>query len=285
MTRIFDTFIYSGEEVLLISRIKYLSPYIDFFVIVESEETFSGNYKEVDLNFQQQIFSGYGDKIRWIKIDKLIGKDPWEREAFQRQSICDGLKDIQRGDVVMLSDVDEIPNHKYLETLSKLDHEEILIAEMNLFRYCKHLASFEKWYGTIAFKYFESIPDLQLLRLRAVRYWMEEKSRIVADGGSHFTTFLNARKFKEKINSFSHTELNTFPYNSAFFLYLVIKLGVTLDGREILNLNLENQTPTMLHECHSNHQMDNLRVRIAKSIQPLLSKLFLVRVKKLNNPE
>jgi beta-1,4-mannosyl-glycoprotein beta-1,4-N-acetylglucosaminyltransferase len=285
LTRIFDTFIYSGEEVLLISRIDYLSPYVDFFVIVESEETFSGNYREVDLNFQQQIHSRYGDKIRWIKIDRLIGKDPWEREAFQRQLICDGLEDIQRGDVVMLSDLDEIPSHKYLETLSKLDHEEIFIAEMKMFRYCEHLESFEKWYGTIAFKYFASIPDLQLLRLRAVRYWMEEKSRIVIDGGFHFTTFLNARKFKEKIKSFSHTELNTFPYNIPFFLHLVIKLGVTLDGKEILNLNIENQAPTVFHECHSNHYMDNLRVRIAQSIQPLLCKLFLVRVKKLKNPE
>ena len=159
------------------------------------------------MNFQQQMFSEYGDKIRWLTLDELHGKNAWEREAFQRQSLCDGLRDIRPGDIIMLSDVDEIPSKVYLQSLSKLDYEEVLIAKMQLFRYCSHLESSDKWHGTIATSFLKNIPDMQSLRLRAVRYWLEDDTKIFSDGDTHFTTFLNAKQFKEKITSFSHTEL------------------------------------------------------------------------------
>lgn len=285
MKQIFDTFIYSGEKELLISRISQLNPLIDYFVIAESKMTFSGRLREVDVDFQRVMSSEHGDKIRWITLDVLEGENAWEREAFQRRSLCEGLQGIQAGDIIMLSDVDEIPSKAYLKSLTKLDHGEILIAKMQLFRYCSHLESSGKWHGTIATGFSNSIPDMQSFRSRAVRYWLEDNARIFTDGGTHFTTFLNAKQFKEKITSFSHTELNTFPYNNIFFLHLIIKLGFTIDGNEILKLNSKDKETISLGECSSNHKFDNLRIRIATLIQPSIRKIFLARAKNLSTPD
>lgn len=284
MKQIFDTFIYSGEKELLISRISQLNPQVDYFVIAESKMTFSGRLREVDMDFQHVMSSEYGEKIRWITLDVLEGKNAWEREAFQRESLCDGLQDIQAGDIIMLSDVDEIPSKAYLQSLTKLDHGEILIAKMQLFRYCSHLESSDKWHGTIATSFSNNIPDMQSFRSRAVRYWLEDNARIFTDGGTHFTTFLNAKQFKEKITSFSHTELNTFPYNNIVFLHLIIKLGFTIDGNEILKLTSKDKECISFGECSSNHKFDNLRIRIATLIQPSIRKIFLERAKNLSTP-
>jgi beta-1,4-mannosyl-glycoprotein beta-1,4-N-acetylglucosaminyltransferase len=285
LKQIFDTFIYSGEKELLISRISQLNPLIDYFVIAESKMTFTGRLREVDVNFQHVMSSEHGDKIRWITLDVLEGKNAWQREAFQRQSLCDGLRDIRPGDIIMLSDVDEIPSKVYLQSLSKLDYEEVLIAKMQLFRYCSHLESSDKWHGTIATSFLKNIPDMQSLRLRAVRYWLEDDTKIFSDGGTHFTTFLNAKQLKEKITSFSHTELNTFPFNNIFFLQLIIKLGLTIDGIEILKLNFEDKKLSSFGKCSSNHNFDILRTTIATLIQPSIRKTFLKRVKSLKSPD
>ena len=185
----------------------------------------------------------------------------------------------------MLSDVDEIPNKEYLHSLSYLNVDEILIAQMRLYRYCSHFESCEKWYGTISTRYSNKIPELQALRLRAVKYWLEDSKCIFLNGGAHLTSFLNAKEFKKKIQSFSHTELNTFPFNCTLFLHLIMKLGLTLDGNEILTLNPVFKKEGSYGECTSKHKFDRERRKVAQIIRPIVKNLFLKKVKKLNTPE
>jgi hypothetical protein len=284
LNRIFDAFVYSGEEELLIHRINELNSFVHFFVIAESNSTFSGKSRGLGLDFQKKVSSIYGDKIRWLNLENLMGQNAWEREGFQRQSLSLGFNDIQHGDIIMLSDVDEIPSHEYLQSLSNLHVDEILIAQMKLFRYCSHFESSEKWHGTISTRYVDKIPDMQALRLRAVKYWLEDDKSIYLNGGSHLTTFLSAKQYKQKIESFSHTELNTFPFKSSLFLLLIKKLGLTLDGNEILTLNSEFKNGSSYGECDSKHKFDCERRKVASIIQPVVKNLFLKKVKNLSTP-
>ena len=281
---IFDTFIYSGERALLSARLKQLNPFVDFFVIVESAVTFSGRPREIDLKFRDQILNEFGFKVRWIILEELAGTNSWQSEAFQRQSISEGLADIKKDDIILLSDVDEIPSHTFFLSLSNLCPDDVLIAQMRLLRYCSHFESKEKWYGVIATRYLEKLPDVQSLRMRAVKYWLEDDSKIVKDGGYHFTTFMNSKLYKEKIKSFSHTELDVFPFNNRFFLYLTMKLGITIEGEQILTLIEEEETLNSFTLCFSKHRLNNLRVNLAKLVQPCLQKLFK-RLVKLSSPE
>jgi beta-1,4-mannosyl-glycoprotein beta-1,4-N-acetylglucosaminyltransferase len=284
LMKIFDTFVYSGEKKLLRARLNHLKPYVDCFVIVESKFTFSGLPREIDLAFREEVLLEYGTKIRWFVLDELRGENAWERETLQRQSLNEGLYDIQPGDVVLLSDVDEIPSPSFIKSSSRLEYGDVLIAEMKLFRYCQHHESIDKWYGTVAIRHTGNLIDMQHLRMRAIRYWLEEVARIFANGGTHFTTFLTARQFKEKIKSFSHTELNVFPFNTVAFLQLIIKLGITLDGKEILKLSRELETMGTYRFCSSDHKFDNFRIKIARLIQPTIQNIFLSKVKNLSIP-
>lgn len=54
MTKIFDCFLYNGEDNLLEIRLNYLEKYVDFFVIVESCQTFQGKIKK--FRFNKKIF-------------------------------------------------------------------------------------------------------------------------------------------------------------------------------------------------------------------------------------
>lgn len=282
---IFDTFIYSGEKALLSARLHQLTPFVDFFVIVESKVTFSGRIREVDLSFRNQILDEFGSKIRWIILDKLCGTSSWQRETFQRQSITKGLFDIKKNDIFLLSDVDEIPSENFFLSLINLDSDDVLIAQMRLLRYCSHFESKEKWYGTIATRYFEMLPDLQTLRMRAVRYWLEDDSRIVVNGGFHFTTFMSAKLYKEKIKSFSHTELDIFPFNNRFFLFVLLKLGISIDGGERLKFIKEEDSSRTFSLCESKHRFNKSREALSKSIQPHIQKLFNERVMSLSSPD
>jgi hypothetical protein len=185
----------------------------------------------------------------------------------------------------MLSDLDEMPNSKFLGNLFKLTHTDVLIAEMDLFVYCPHLKSRIKWRGTIATRYDGTLPDMQRLRMRAVRWWLEDRAKIIEDGGSHFSSFLDARGLRDKIRSFSHTELDTFPFNYVVFLRLIRKLGIPFDGSETLELVTGFDGLNSSSEFCSYHKFDQVRMRVSRLIQPSIRRLFEMRVKSLSAPE
>lgn len=282
---IFDTFVYSGESALLVDRLNLLTPHVDYFVIVESAVTFSGRAREIDLDFRNKILNEYGSKIRWIILDKLSGTSAWQREAFQRQSISEGLFDAKESDIILLSDVDEIPNQNFFLSLLNLEPDDVRIAQMRLLRYCSHFESKAKWHGTIGLRYLDKIPDLQSLRMRVVMHWQEENSKIVVNSGNHFTAFMTSKLYKKKIKSFSHTELDVFPFNNRFFLFLVLKLGISIDGSEILKLIRIEETSIIHALCPSKHRYDNLREKLAMLIQPIIQKLFNERVQSISSPD
>ena len=115
------------EEMLLELRLNTLNKFVDKFVIVESSYTHSG--KDKKLIFDINKYSKFKDKIHYIVL-----KDPpygieetnrnddegevsrkeilnaLKRENLQRDTILDGLKDADKNDWVIISDLDEIPN-------------------------------------------------------------------------------------------------------------------------------------------------------------------------------
>ena len=68
--KIFDCFMYFDEEVVLDVRLNALDKYVDYFVIVESEFTHSGDKR--DLKFNHKKFEKFKNKI----IYKVFNKPP-----------------------------------------------------------------------------------------------------------------------------------------------------------------------------------------------------------------
>ena len=166
--RIFDCFMFYDEEVVLDIRLNTLKNSVDCFVIVESK--FYHNGKKRELKFNIDNFPKFKDKIIYIVQDEelldleTVKKEDDEgtksyklifnahkRENFQRNLISQGLVKSNEDDLIMISDVDEIPNLKDLN-VAKVNNK-IIIFEQSIFYYKlnRYLEGFT-WNGTKACK-------------------------------------------------------------------------------------------------------------------------------------
>ena len=116
--KIYDCFSYLDEDFLLSLRLKILDNYVDYFVIIEGDKTWQNNTKK--LNFDIEKFKEFKKKIIYIPItDMPDGDNPYLRENFQRNAINRGLIDAKNDDLIIISDLDEIPDPKKIKFLIK----------------------------------------------------------------------------------------------------------------------------------------------------------------------
>jgi len=120
MNRVYDCFLYNHEVKLLEIRLELLEDIIDYFVLVWAKETFTGKPKSQEFCWANDVLGKYKSKVNVIAIDKLEGNGPWEKEAYPRNRINDGLHGASASDLVMISDIDEVPRpsvlHESIET-------------------------------------------------------------------------------------------------------------------------------------------------------------------------
>ena len=129
--KIFDCFMYFDEEMILDLRLNILNKYVDYFVIVES--CFNHKGEKRDLCFNIKNFKKFEKKIIYLIYDKIPDKieninsqdneneqsrkyiyNAFYRESGQRNYIVEGLSVADNDDLILISDVDEIPNLKKL---------------------------------------------------------------------------------------------------------------------------------------------------------------------------
>jgi beta-1,4-mannosyl-glycoprotein beta-1,4-N-acetylglucosaminyltransferase len=127
-------------------RLHELNPYVDYFIIIESQKTHSGKLK--DLYYQNNIerFQKFEDKIIYVVIEDLPNKLPqhitdvdlnWYRENFQRNQIKTSLMqiDISDRDIVMISDVDEIPDLTKVNLLEITPSDDFITCQQRWFNW------------------------------------------------------------------------------------------------------------------------------------------------------
>ena len=115
---IYDCFSYLDEDLLLDLRLNILNDFVDFFVIVEGNKTWQNNSKK--LIFDINKFKKFKDKIIYIAVEDLPdGDNPYLRENHQRNCILRGLSKASKDDLIIISDLDEIPNPEALKLFKK----------------------------------------------------------------------------------------------------------------------------------------------------------------------
>ena len=119
---------------LLEIRIKYLYDIVDYFIIIEADETHSGNSKPFILKENIERFKQYEDKILLFSIKMKSFNDSediaWKREGYQRDYIKTALKELKLKDtdLILISDLDEIPDKKALQNL-KINYSNKQVTE------------------------------------------------------------------------------------------------------------------------------------------------------------
>ena len=183
---IYDCFMYFDEDLLLDLRLNTLDKYVKKFVISEAAYTHNGTKKK--LQFDINKFQKFKDKIIYIVVEKepssiLIPDDKdnkvergeklilngMARDYFQREKLSDGIKEANENDLIMISDLDEIPNLKNLD-FSSVD-DNIYIFEQKIFYYKLNLYYEKfKWFGTKAVKKKNFLSPQWLRNVKAKNY-------------------------------------------------------------------------------------------------------------------
>ena len=229
--RIFDCFMYFDEEIVLDTRLNYLDQYVDYFVIIESCFTHRGDKR--DLRFDIKKFNKFKNKIIYKVYDQIPDKiqkvndnddestksykyimNALYRENGQRNHISEGIKEAQEDDIILVSDVDEIPNLSNIDI--KKIKEKIILFKQDMFYYKFNLKLPNmEWTGTKACKkknfisaqWLRNIKDRKYPFFRIDTVFSEKKFisvNIINDGGWHFSNIKSAEEIELKLKSYLH---------------------------------------------------------------------------------
>ena len=207
--KIYDCFSYWDEDLLLDIRLNILNDYVDYFVIIEGNRTWQNNYKELRFNINK--FSKFEKKIIYVPLENMPdGNNPYLRENFQRNCISRGLEGASIEDLILISDLDEIPNP---ETISKFStNMRYAVFKQKHYYYKINLQSQKNpfWYGSRACikKYLKSPQWLRELKFKKRPFWRIDKFRlnnIIEDGGWHFCNLKTPEELLYKYKNLCET--------------------------------------------------------------------------------
>lgn len=217
--RIFDCFTFYNELEIAELRIKELWDTVDYFVIAEANITHQNKPKEFHLKNNWGRFKPYEEKIRHIIIEDMPkSPDTWVNERFQRKCLERGLQDLQKDDIVVVSDCDEIPRPAALEAIKEdiNDYDRYILAiPLNYFRFNFMMINPLVKQNNIIVTRGRAFTNPQRERESTFHtnnlplHHADENFCVIEHAGWHFTYFGETEFAKNKILSFAHSETNT----------------------------------------------------------------------------
>ncbi len=222
--QVYDCFLFYNELELLELRLNEMYDHVDKFVIVEACETFRGQPKSFFYEENKDRFEKYADKIIHIKLtEPFPTENPWVREWHEREHLIDGLQDCWDNDIVFISDLDEVVRSTCIpDIVEKLLSRQVQALVCSQKMYYGYLNRYQgDWPGTVCTTYKDvrrlGVPLIRRLRnMRPVRLRKSRISKIVRipEAGWHFTSMGGIDRHIKKIESFSHSELDTPEYKT-----------------------------------------------------------------------
>jgi len=225
---IYDCFMYYDEDLVLDLRLNLLDKYVKKFVIVEANYTHSGRKR--NFNFSLDKFQKFKDKIIYIKVENLpntirqindtdndhkknsvILYNALERENFQRNQILQGLTNCADNDLIIVGDIDEIPNIKNFKHKNKIS---IFFQKMFYYKF-NLMHPTLTWVGSKACQKKDLLSPQWLRNVSSKKYpfwridtFFSKKKYLnlnfVNNGGWHFTSIKKPEEIHFKLSNFLH---------------------------------------------------------------------------------
>ena len=219
------------EEMLLDLRMNILDKYVDRFVITEATYMHSGKPKK--LIFDINKFSKFKDKIIYnivekqpVNIEEINENDDHniienklinnsvKRENYQRNSAMEFLVKAEDDDIILINDIDEIPNLNMVNF--KKINKKIIIFKQKMFYY-KFNLMYENltWHGSRACqkKNFLYPQWLRNIKHKKYPFWRLDtifsnkkytNIHYIENGGWHFTNIKSPENLEKKFLNFLH---------------------------------------------------------------------------------
>jgi beta-1,4-mannosyl-glycoprotein beta-1,4-N-acetylglucosaminyltransferase len=208
--KIIDSFIFFNELDILEIRLEELYDVVDYFILVEGNLTFTGKNKELFYENNKKRYEKYCDKIIHIILnDYPITNDPWVREKYQRNQINNGIKKLELNDddIIIISDVDEIPNSDILSSIKNLslliEKNLIYSLVMILYYYSIEYTTERLWYHVKLLSYYKYIQYNLPENIRCSPY-----DKLINNGGWHISYYGDSNFIINKLESFSEQQAN-----------------------------------------------------------------------------
>lgn len=243
---IIDSFIFFNEFDILEGRLEYLYNHVDYFVIVESNLTHSGQPKPMYFMDNMDRYKKYKDKILYypyivfrdqFNFDQLPVNDhdfnagSWRMENAQRNHISEALSKFNDTDTVMISDVDEIPHRDAIVIAqnSFSDTWPIFVLKQDYFYYNFRQKMPNPWFGTVigTNRYIQNISPQGARNIKTNIAWID-------NAGWHLTYWGTPEQIRSKVESFAHQELNTDQYTNTNYIRQQIQAGRDLYNRDVV---------------------------------------------------
>lgn len=208
---VIDCFTFNGETQILKLHLGILYDYVDKFIIVEANKTFTGKDKPLYFFRDQRYFQPWWPKIEYYVMDQwdnmklweqairspnTQGAEHWKREFYIKESIHIPLKKYAKPeDVVLIGDVDEIINPTV-----QFESEKPVKAKLRVYNYWLNNRSSEPFWGTLMAQY-KDIEGKCLNHLRSDTSLYSQGDYL----GWHFTNMAGEDEIRRKLDD-SYTE-------------------------------------------------------------------------------
>lgn len=203
--KVYDCFIFNNESEILHQRLMQLYNVVDRFVIVEATKTHSGKPKELVFEKCGELIP-YRNKITYIVVDDLpelegtITDKSWARERHQRDAIMRGLTECRDNDVIIISDVDELPSVSAIQSYNGTN--ELRCFDMDLYYYNRETKAEKTWREA-------KILSYGLLKQHSPCWARYQTAEPILNGGEHLSYFGGVDSIIGKLENTAHQEYNS----------------------------------------------------------------------------
>jgi beta-1,4-mannosyl-glycoprotein beta-1,4-N-acetylglucosaminyltransferase len=250
MKKIYDGFLFFNELDLLEIRLNTLKDVVDYFILVESSITHAGEFKPFIFEENKDKFTEFLPKIIHIKVtdtpnsfldipniiptdfDSKCIYDIWQyalktrtfdratqphygRDFYQKECIKRGMENAKDEDILIFSDVDEIPNPEIISRLGEFyESNELYTFNQNI--YCYYFNLLRKSHINNSHNNYEithiwkgsRMGSWGVIKNNSINEIRAQDNNDIMDGGWHFSYMGGLERVKQKIEASSAIEWN-----------------------------------------------------------------------------
>ncbi|KAK6535407.1 hypothetical protein TWF694_001868 [Orbilia ellipsospora] len=233
--KIYDLILVNTELDWLEIRLGQMHEHVDYFVILEANLTFQDTPKPLFVEENWDRFEKYHSKMirHTLSIEGAKFEKTWDREKFSRNAIYDqvvpfleGPHAPEKGDVLLVSDVDEMPRPSTLIALRNCKFPKKLALHSDMYYYSFQWRNRADWGFPHATFYDGNdtvLPD-------DLRHTADAHLYRAAWHCSY--CFSTIGEFVKKINSFSHTEYNLAKFKDPKQILEHVRFGIDFFDRD-----------------------------------------------------
>ena len=272
---IYDCFTFFNELDILELRLNTLHHVVDKFVLVEATKTHSNVDKELHYLKNKERFSKFEDKIIHLVVEEFPEVlNSWTIENYQRNFILKGLEDCASDDLILISDVDEIPRPELIVDLVIDNSIHCFVQELSYFFFNYKDLNHLYWIGgTRALKYRtiselrysetlvryndDTFPKALNVGLTPTKIRLYEDCIYIYNGGWHFSYLGGVKTILSKVKAFAHQELNNDEFLSISRLERCLNTGEDVFGRpghKFTAVPIDKSFPSDLQEKLSDYE-------------------------------